>query len=391
MKFVMKRTVFAVLFILSGIFVFSQEEEKVIRSITISGLKRTRESVIYNILEVEEGDKFSLFNEEVFKQDILKTGILKPGKIIYHENENYIDIIIEIQEKWTLLPIPIVSISGASQSYRFVIMEQNFLGLRKMLFINTGYSTQDGLTGGIMYRDIDILPNDLYLFVSGFFNNNRDKFYVHTLGNIGIGKEIDKFGLSSFLKYDHFLFDSSDQNQFISNSLIITYKDIYYTSTMQTGTSLSLTLTPGWDIHESTMYVNLNSSISYRKKILKKLYLSGRLSSQHFDSPILLERSWGGSDNSRTLIPVICDQYIGGSALLEYTFLNLGWGVISSYIQYELGGYQHNSDNWSMYTGPGAGLRLYLKKIAIPAVGLDVAYNTLNNKFLFTFAMGMSR
>ncbi|MEA1911765.1 MAG: POTRA domain-containing protein, partial [Spirochaetota bacterium] len=65
----MKRTVIAILFIFLAILVFSLEEDKVIGNISISGLKRTNESVIYNILKVKEGDNFSLFNEEVFTQD----------------------------------------------------------------------------------------------------------------------------------------------------------------------------------------------------------------------------------------------------------------------------------------------------------------------------------
>lgn len=385
----MRRFVFAVLFISLGINAFSLEEDKVIGSITISGLKRTRESVIHKILEVEEGDNFSSFDEEAFRQGILKTKILRPGKITYNEQDDCIDINIEIMEKWTLLPLPMVSLSRENQFYGLVIMEQNFLGLRKVLVVRAGYSTLGGPTGGIMYRDMDILPGDLYLLTDGSFINNSDESYINASGSLGIGKEFNKLKLQSLFKYDYFLFDSSEQNQFISNLFNIAYNDLYYTSTIQTGTSLSLTLAPGWDFEESTMFFNLNSSINYNKEIFRNLYLAGRLSSQHFNSPTPLERYWGGSDNSRTLIPVLCDQYIGGSAMLEYAFLNFKWGAVSSMLQYELGGYQHNSDDWNIYTGPGAGLRLYLKKIAVPAVGLDLAYNTLNNEFRFSLTMGM--
>lgn len=387
----MKKAVLVILFIFSGIFVFSQTEEKVIGSITISGLKRTRESVVYKILGVEEGDKISLFDEEVFTQEILKTGILRPGKITCNEYEDYIDINIEIKEKWTLIPIPIVSISGENQSYGFVLLEQNFLGLRKLLFVQSAYSTLAGLTGGIMYRDIDILPGDLYLLTGGFLTNNSDDSYVHTAGILGIGKEFTKLILQSQFKYDHFIFDSSEQNQFISNSFNIAYKDLYYTSTIQTGTSLSLTLTPGWNFGGSAMFLKLNGTMNHSKEIFKNLYLAGRISYQYFDSPTLLERYWGGSDNSRTLVPVLCDQYTGGSVFLEYAFLDFGAGAVSSMVQYELGGYQHDSNNWNIYTGPGAGLRLYLKKIAMPAMGFDIAYNTFNNNFLFTLTVGMKR
>ncbi len=391
MKFTLKKIIFLVLFVFSGVYTYSNETDKVIGSLTISGLKRTRESVIYNLLDVEEGDKISLFDEDLIKQEILKTGILRPGEITYSEYENYIDINIEIKEKWTLIPIPIVSISGENQYYGFVLLEQNFLGLRKLLFVQSGYSTLAGFTGGLIYRDMDILPGDLYLLTGGFLSNDSDDSYIHTSGFLGTGKEFTKIKLQSLFNYDHFLFGNSEQNQFISNPFNFSYNDLFYTSAIQTGTKFSLTMTPGWDIEESSMFFKLNSSISYSKEIFKNLYLAGRLSSQHLDSPTLLEEYWGGSDNSRTLVPVLTDQYTGGSVLLEYAFLDFGAAVISSMVQYELGGYQHDSENWNVYTGPGAGLRLYLKKIAMPAIGFDVAYNTIENDFLFTLTMGMKR
>lgn len=387
----MIKNVLVILFSFLGIFAFSMEDDRVIGSISISGLKRTSESVIYNLLEVKEGDRFSKFNEECFKQELLKTGILRPGKISYNQNEDKVDINILIHEKWTLLPVPIVSISGENQYYGFVLLEQNFLGLRKLLFIQSAYSTMTGLSGGIMYRDMDILPGDLFLLLGGFLSNNSDESYLHTTGFIGVGKEFTKLKIQNQIKYENFLFDNFEQNQFICNPINFMYTDLFYTSAMQTGTKVSMTMTPGWDIEELVMFLKLNNSFSYSKEIFRNLYLSGRLSSQFLDSPTLLEEYWGGSDNSRTLVPVLSDQYTGGSVLLEYAFLDFGAAVVTLMVSYEIGGYQHNNDNWNIYTGPGAGLRLYLKKIAMPAVGFNVAYNTIDNNFLFSVAMGMSR
>lgn len=284
-----------------------------------------------------------------------------------------------------------ISISENNQYYGFVFLEQNFLGLRKLLFVQSGYSTLNGLTGGLMYMDMNALPGDISLITGVFLTSNDDDSSTHTVGMIGAGKEFLRLRLHSRFKFDLFLFDNLEPNRFISNSFGITYMDIYYTSTIQTGTNLSVSLTPGWDFEESNIFFKVNSTLSYSKEILKNLFLEGRLSSQYFDSPTLMEEYWGGSDSSRTLSPVLCDQYAGGSILLEYAFFDFGGGAVSSLVQYELGGYQHNKNDWNVYTGPGAGLRLYLKKIAMPAIGLDIAYNTINNNFLFSFILGIKR
>lgn len=297
-----------------------------------------------------------------------------------------VDKIIE-----TDLQIPILPGLKDSNSYGFFILDKNISGLTNMLFATAGFSTISGLTGQMQYINLDILPNDLYLHTGGFLSNKSDESYIHFSGNLSIEKKFDMLKLQPLLKYDNFLIDSSEQNQFISNLITITYSDLHYYSTLETGINLFLAFTRGWDFKRSTIFLKSNFNMNYTKEILRDIYMGGCFSSQFFDSPTLLEQYWGGEDNSRTLIPVLCDQYISGSIFLEYSFINFYWGDISSLVQYELGRYQHNSEEWIIYTGPGIGLRLYLESIIKSVVGIDVAYNSLNNEFLFTLTMGVKK
>jgi hypothetical protein len=61
-----------------------------------------------------------------------------------------------------------------NQSYGFVIQEQNFTGLKTLLFVEAGFTSLYGLTGGIRYRDMEILPDDLFLRTGGLLTNKSD-------------------------------------------------------------------------------------------------------------------------------------------------------------------------------------------------------------------------
>jgi len=53
-----------------------------------------------------------------------------------------------------------------------------------------------------------------------------------------------------------------------------------------------------------------------------------------------------------------------------------------------VGRYARNDDPAVTYGGPGVELRFYLKRVAIPAVGVDAGYEVGSKKVRFTLAVG---
>lgn len=377
----MKKVLFLLFFMLS-IPLFS--DDNIIKKITIEGLNRTRESVVMELLDVTIGDSVKRFKQENFIQEILKSGIFSGAETSIIELEDGVELNVKMSEKWTLLPLPIASVTGDEILGGLILMESNFLGLRKQFFMNVNYSTVKGLYGGVSFKDRVV--TDINYIVASTLYQAEDNTQVTATG--GFEWLLNDFVIQSFLQYDRFFIEEEQEVTFLSNKSILIYSDLFYTSTKQSGLYTALIVDSGFDV-DNSIFFKLDTDFSYVKVLTDNLYINTALASSFFDSPELLEEYWGGRDNSRTLVPILADQYIGSSIQLECNILDVSWGAFSTLLGYEGGGYQHNGGHWSYYTGPEVGCRVYLKGIAVPALGMDLGYDLISSRFNFSLSMGI--
>jgi hypothetical protein len=85
---------------------------------------------------------------------------------------------------------------------------------------------------------------------------------------------------------------------------------------------------------------------------------------------------------------VTADRWGSGAVLYDLPVLSGGWGalVISHY--WEAGAYTNDEVDPRLFWGPGGGFRVYLRQVAIPALGLDLAYNVPDGGLVFSFTLG---
>jgi hypothetical protein len=83
-------------------------------------------------------------------------------------------------------------------------------------------------------------------------------------------------------------------------------------------------------------------------------------------------------------------NYAGLSAGLEKYIVSFRWGTLSVLGSWQLVFSQGLISGDEFDHGPSAGIRLYLSRIAIPAVGFGAAYNMNSGLFQLTFSIGMS-
>lgn len=88
------------------------------------------------------------------------------------------------------------------------------------------------------------------------------------------------------------------------------------------------------------------------------------------------------------------ERIVGGNAGFEFAIKKLKWGMISVYADYQLAYAKdftaQNDGDYKFEHGPNGGMRVYLAKIAFPAVAMGLAYNVPHNRFQFSAALGMS-
>lgn len=105
--------------------------------ITIEGLKRTRPATILRILNVGVGEPWNQAAREVVERRLRNFGTFSNISLKESVREGRIDLLIHLEDRWTLFPVPIVT-TGSGASYGFGVFERNFLGLQKnggMIFL----------------------------------------------------------------------------------------------------------------------------------------------------------------------------------------------------------------------------------------------------------------
>lgn len=413
----MRKFIFILLAVASaGLFAenvgFYQENSgKIITKINLLGLKKTKKSVVRDILEVSEGEKLSGFNEEVFSQDILKTGILQKPKIEYSLDGDKVVLDIHLKDKWTIIPGPIVLIGPDDQTYGALLYESNFLGLNKSLYVEGAYSTKNGIAAAINYMEQSIIPGLLSGNIGGGVSTNKDIKYFDFKGNdrgeysifnvnsfAGLKYRVNKFnsiGLTAkYLYYDidnksTKEFEGVDINQFFEGSLYYAADYQTYTSTICTGFTGTTSVLFGAEFEESDFYMDLSAEAKYTHRFGNNLHLRVGGSLSLLNKPFLRESYWGNVDYSKTVISRSHDRHAAGGVEVEYPILNFSWASFTLLALFEGGVYNRNDSNWVGYYGPGAGIRMYFPWMSVPAMGFDYGFNMEDSSHNFSLVMGM--
>ncbi|MFO7862979.1 MAG: POTRA domain-containing protein [Salinivirgaceae bacterium] len=119
----------------------------VINQIEHTGNQKTKNYVLNRELTFQEGDTIQYVNEaiELSKQNLINTRLFHHVDIHYIEQNNLINIIINVQERWYLWPIPIFEYADPNLAswlrrkeidylnYGIILEERNFRGRKEML------------------------------------------------------------------------------------------------------------------------------------------------------------------------------------------------------------------------------------------------------------------
>ena len=107
--------------------------------------------------------------------------------------------------------------------------------------------------------------------------------------------------------------------------------------------------------------------------------------------PEIIAQRIGGIWGFRTLPmeEVTADDFYSFTVQYEFPVLSFDWGVFTLLGFVEGGQLRHRGNEWSDFYGFGGGFRMYLRKVAIPAMGFDIAWNPISESAEFSFSVGM--
>lgn len=394
-----------------SILLYSQENRIIIKEIILTGLKRTKEDVVFQIIKpVKPGSLYSDEIGDIIIQKLRETGVFVPDIEVTSEilgNDAFIHI--DLKDKWTLIPIPIVSVAkGESWSAGVLAIESNFLGYYKTLGLGFFYGSQ-GATFLSFYVDPHFFKSDLKFTASisaGYdevtdLDTEERTLREYEADKIGLGAGIDypindRLTVGTSLNYDlNLLRDGSSQSFSDLNSLglagTIGWKNIYYDIPYEKGLSSEITASLFRDFYSEDFYPIIESELKWSFSPWLKHNINIKGLAAWGTMPVQKQIRLGGQDGTRILPmnKIAAEEYAASTVIYNVPLWIFKGGTISSKVFYELGYFKSDLVDRTLFHGPGIGLEFFINKLAIPAVGINLGWNLETGEMQFSAGIGM--
>lgn len=384
------------------------QEGRVVEEISFRGLRKTREDVLLEVIDVEPGTPASqqlVADTELalMETDLFAEVIITPRPI----GEDGLELEIAVDEKLTLIPIPFFSTNGSDFTGGLILLESNLLGLNQQL-IAAGFGGNAGFRGFFAYSVPSVAGSKWQAGLSAaggrsdFEQERPDELMVREseLDNWSVGGTVGyrftrELSAQAGLRFedwrvrsDSFVagLDPLEDVQYLQSETRLRYDgtrpiDVLRVGPQAEAESRTLLNDDGWDAR-----LSLGWAFPVARVQRLRLLASGGLG----DMPSLAEQPISGRDGYRTLPfgGVTADEWGSVSGFYDVPVVSAGWGALVLSHFWEVGTYQTDGIDHRLFWGPGGGFRVYLRQVAIPALGLDLAYNIPDEAFMFSFTLG---
>jgi hypothetical protein len=394
--------------------------------IHVEGNRRTREGVILDLVEIEEGDPVTAalvqeITEEIIDSDIfaevrvtLSVAAASTSEQELPATQRRIDLNIEVREKWTLIPIPFFSTDGDSFNGGLIVIESNLLGRNKQL-ITAAFGGSGGFSGFFAFVDPSIAGSRWRGRLSA--GTRRDDT-VHALpdGTTIREYQIQETNFSTGIGYRFSRDIGGDAGVRVAIRDISSFEGGVDPDRPASGTVIEPNIRLGYDSTRPRGVLRLGPELSGSARLATgegagddlgwevtaqsglgvpfARTLQGRLrflaSGGYGEMPATARTSIAGRDGYRTLPQqqTVADRWGSVAAYVELPVVRRSWGALVLSHYWEGGLFDDDVHDQTFFGGPGGGFRVFLQEVAIPAVGLDFAYNMVDPGVVFSFTVG---
>lgn len=391
-------------------------ETLIISKINFSGLRKTRDSYVQSKVKKFLGNP--LTDEELHELEtaIQLEGIFNEIKIESEQiSGTEAQINVSVKEKITFIPLPFAMYSNSGYLAGGIVLDTNAFG-RKDMFMLGGFLTNTAKTGMVSFSKQAKghgIPG-FSLFFSGSKRapeyQNLDKKVVLKYNDVlfnfvfALTEKIgEHFSFTNDFKFvssttdDHSDFPGAtpESIKLGATSLSFGYSNSDWNGIFMSTNSASISTEFGLtnsDFSEFRHPISFSFSIGEQHTIFTdRLRFYQKYSgfyAKDYNIAMFKEQNAG----SVNILPgdFSTDRIIGGNMGLEVALKKFSWGMLSLYGDYQLVYTRDTDQEYKFEHGPNAGTRVYLAKIAFPALAMGLAYNVPHTRWQFSAAMGVN-
>jgi hypothetical protein len=379
------------------------EGSGIITSVEVRGLKRTRTKVTDYALEKFIGrDAGSLDINEV-KAAVLDTGVLNPVSVEFLPEDGR--LLVYVEEKWSFFPFPLIMINSGETNFGLFLADTNAFGLRDQAAVGGMYGSDEWM-GMVLYRNTperDNFPgwNTAFMYSRQQKEDQNKKeqtlrSYEASFLQASFGFEYPltrKLNLSlTFSFIDIQILDSvfnapEEGSRNIGISPGIAFRSSSWDGYLLSERSLSLSY--GYmPAFVGSLFHKLDMRFVFAVPIVPGFLVSIKGDA---NASIGAGRVFEDSPRGVDILPAQFSalHYAGAQAGLEKYLFKARMGTLSAFASWQAVFSSGSLSGETFDHGPAGGIRFYLSRIAIPALGFTVAYNMTTSLPQFSFSLGV--
>lgn len=383
-----------------------------VTKINFSGLKKTKNFYIQSKVK-----KFLNVSVQDFDLHGLETALQLEGLFddiqisMKNSGAGEASAEVSVKEKITFIPLPFAMYSDSSVMGGVMVLDTNAFGVKDM-FAFGAFGSRDSLMGMAMFSKPprpDGIPGfsvsvSTSKSTSTLENLEKDDVLkydsVSFFSSFTVTEQIGEFNSISLKGF----FDSVSADQVddypevdslksggaeISYGILKSDWNGWFMSS--TGAEVSAGMTLYASDSEYNHAKTLSAVFHIQQPIVDRMRFYSAGSAFYGDGLHISSYSGGGA-GSVTILPgsFKTQQIAGGNAGFELALVKGKIGTISVYGDYQVVSAQDFDDEFYFMHGPNCGLRVYLAKVAFPALAMGISYNAKKNYAQFAAAMGVS-
>jgi hypothetical protein len=386
------------------------ESGKIITGFVVSGLKRTKPHVVDTLLEPFVGRGADSLDLKEVHAAILDTGILEPLTVEIADTEGGATVLaVSVREKWSIFPMPIFFAGSGNINGGLFFVDTNAFGLNDKFFLGGMYGVSGWLLmSAYMHSGRRGFPG---WHLSASFErserndtNQRDedirRFGIES-GGVSAGlshnfTEALNAGLS--FSYRQLMLKESDAALSPPDSDARAFG-------VNTDLSLRKSYWDGFLLSQESLSADYGFTVGLEGFTFHKLSLRGTYQKSlkpgfrvnlhtgllyQPDVPVLFESSPQAAQVNILPASFNARHYAGASFGFEKYLFKISTGTVSFMTAYQLVFSEGPVLGSCFDHGLACSLVFYLSKLAIPAIGLGLAYDVSSAHLLFSFSLGMS-
>ncbi len=357
-----------------------------ITDIQIQGLRRTKPAVLLEMLEKFKGKPAEDFNTKALEAELQKTQLF--GSV--NASVSGSTILVTVEEKFSLLPIPFAYTSSDSWGGGLILMDSNAFGIMDKAAVG-GFFSASSWRVMASYSHIQ-KPNAPFGWSVSANGGKADTKVREEDGDLLLSYDNTTFGLSTGInkRLSPWLRGSvssgvnicdvddrkPDSQMIIPLTLSLTASTTSWDGTFLNTTYLTTSASYVFSQWHADNYCAFIARAGWEQHLVQRLRMISQAGVFHSpDTPVVFAKNQSAVQVCLLNSAFRASSMAGAGAGLEWGIANTRFGVPSVYAQYQVIWADGILSDETWGHGPIVGFKFYLKKFAFPAVDIFSAYN----------------